>query len=75
MKKSQYKQLMEKLNLISKLLALNIIGDAKTKKEKILKLYDVGFTRAQITALLKFKRGTVAGTIGKERKKKVSNKK
>ncbi len=51
MNEEQFKELMDKLDLISKLVSLNIV-QGKLLKDQVLTLYKVGLTPTQIAEIL-----------------------
>lgn len=52
MEKEQFKELTYKLNLITRLLALNLVKDMKTQSEKIIVLASFGFGPSNIAEML-----------------------
>lgn len=66
----QFQELKDKMNVITKLLALNIVRDMKVQKDKIITLSSFGFQPSQIAELLGTTANTVSVALSKSRKKK-----
>lgn len=69
----QFRKLMEKLNLIIQLLALNLVRDMKTQKEKIIALHSLGIRPSKIAKLLNISDNYVNVTLSNFRKKQKKN--
>jgi len=61
------KELMRKMDVVIKLQALNILGDVKTKKEQILRLYSVGLEPKVIAGILGISSNAVRVALSKAR--------
>ncbi|MGD6810109.1 MAG: hypothetical protein ACQCN3_10475 [Candidatus Bathyarchaeia archaeon] len=70
MEKKQFDQLIEKLDKISKLLALNLVKDYDKQKEKIIALSSFGFGVTEIANLLNTSVGTANQALIRARKEK-----
>jgi DNA-directed RNA polymerase specialized sigma24 family protein len=68
--KKQFDELVEKLNKISKLLALNLVNDCEKQKEKIIMLSSLGFGVTEIANLLNTSVGTANQALIRARKEK-----
>lgn len=68
MEKEQFKELSDKLNLITRLLALNLVKDLKNQNEKILALSSFGFTPTIIAEMLGTSSNTVNVALSKFRR-------
>ena len=67
---TQFKELKDKLGVITKLLTLNLVRDMKLQKDKIIVLASFGFQPVQIAELLGTTPDTVSSTLYRARKKK-----
>lgn len=67
---AQFKELKDKLDVITRLLALNLVGDMKLQKDKIMTLSSFGFQPIQIAELLGTTPQTVRDALYRARKKK-----
>ncbi len=65
----QFQQINKRLDLIVTLLALNLVKDAGTQKEKILTLSSLGLKPAEIAALLGTTPNTVSVALSEVKKK------
>lgn len=72
--KTQFDELLNKLEKITKLLALNIVNDCKTQKDKILLLSSFGYGVTEISQLLSTSVGTVNIALVRSRKEKIGKK-
>jgi DNA-directed RNA polymerase specialized sigma24 family protein len=63
-------EISKKMDRVIRLLALNLIKDMKTQKEKILTLSSFGFGPSEIAELLGTTSGTVSVALSQARKKK-----
>jgi len=70
MNDTQFKELKDKLDVIIRLLALNLVKDAKTQKDKIIALSSFGFRPSQIAEILGTTSNTVRVALSKARKEK-----
>ena len=71
MDEKQFKEITDKMDLIVRLLALNIVKDLKVQRDKIITLSSFGFGPSEIAKLL----GTTPNTVSvalSEMKKKVT---
>jgi DNA-directed RNA polymerase specialized sigma24 family protein len=57
--KEQFEQLNQKLDTIVRLLAGNLLKDARTKTQKVGILYELGITAKEIASLV----GTTEGSV------------
>ena len=69
MNDEQFKELKDKLDVITRLLALNIVKDMKLQKDQILTLSSFAFQPSQIAELLGTTANTVRVTLSTARKK------
>jgi DNA-directed RNA polymerase specialized sigma24 family protein len=65
----QFEELTNKLNLITKLLALNLVKDFKIQKDQIIMLSSFGFQPSEIAELLGTTANTVNVVLSRARKK------
>jgi len=65
----QFKETINKLNIITRLLALNLVKDMKTQNEKILSLSSYGFTPTSIAEMLGTSSNTVNVALSRSRSK------
>ncbi len=70
MEKEQFKELTDKLNIITRLLALNLVKDMKTQNEKITTLSSFSFGPSDIAEMLGTSSNTVSVALSKIRSKK-----
>ncbi len=68
--RNQYEILIEKLDLIIRLLTALVIGGIEKQKDRILRLSDAGIKASQISKLLGILRGTVTKDISRARKER-----
>jgi DNA-binding CsgD family transcriptional regulator len=68
--KSQFEGLVNKLDKIATLLALNIAKDCKTQKEKVLLLSSLNYSPTDIAKMLNTTIGTVTKDLSRSRKEK-----
>jgi hypothetical protein len=68
MNEKQFKDIMAKLDQISKLLGVTIVKDFKNQKAQIIALSQYGFKPMEICSLLGAKRGYVDNTLSTYRK-------
>lgn len=66
----QFKELKDKMDVITKLLALNIVKDVKVQKDQIITLSSFGLQPSQIADLLGTTANTVRVTLSTARKRK-----
>jgi len=69
MDEKQFKEITRKMNLIARLLALNIVKDLKVQKDKIITLSSFGFGPSEIAKLLGTTPNAVNVTLSEMRKK------
>ena len=74
MDEKQFKEITGRLDLITRLLALNVVRDMKSQKEKILMLASFGLGPTSIAELLGTTVNTVKVTLSKARKRKEAGK-
>ena len=70
MEEKQFKELTDKLNLMTRLLALNLVKDLKTQSEKIVVLSSFGFGPSNIADMLGTSSNTVNVVLSSIRSKK-----
>jgi len=70
MDEKQFEEISGKLDLITRLLALNLVKDMKTQNEKILTLSSFGFGPTSIAEMLGTSSNTVNVALSKIRSKK-----
>lgn len=70
MHEEQFSEFMDKLDLLVRVLLLNILADVKTQKERVLKLSSVGLTPTQIAHILNAPIGSVTKTLSRKRREK-----
>lgn len=70
LEKKQFDEMLDKLERISSLLALNLVKDCKMQKDKILMLSSLGYGVTDIAKLLNTTVGTVNQVLVKSRKNK-----
>ena len=75
MDERQFKEIMSRVDRITDLLALNIIRDLASQKEKILMLSSFEFGPTDIARLLGTTANTVNVVLSKARRKGLSDKK
>lgn len=63
-----YEEVVERLDLIIKLLAMNIMSDESTQKDKIIKLSKLGLQPKEIANILNKSAHSVSGAISKAKK-------
>jgi len=68
MDEAQLKAIQQKMDLIARLLALNLIREAQSDKERIVKLSSAGFRPTEIAVLLKKQVNTVNVRLSEARK-------
>jgi DNA-directed RNA polymerase specialized sigma24 family protein len=68
MDENQFKEIISRLDLITRLLALDMVKDLKTQKDKILALNSFGFKPKEIADYLSTKGNTVSVALSKARK-------
>lgn len=68
--KSQFDGLVNKLDKIATLLALNIAKDCKTQKEKVLLLSSLNYSPTDVAKMLNTTLGTVTKDLSRSRKEK-----
>ena len=66
---TQFKEILNKLDLIVRLLALNIVKDLQIQKEKIIALSSFGFGPTDIAKLLGTTPNTVSVALSETKKK------
>jgi DNA-directed RNA polymerase specialized sigma24 family protein len=69
MDEKQFKEIINKIDLIVRLLALNIVKDLAVQKEKILALSSFGFGPSEIAKLLGTTPNTVSVALSETKKK------
>jgi DNA-directed RNA polymerase specialized sigma24 family protein len=69
MDQAQYKEISDKMDKIIRLLALSVVKDMKTQKDKILYLTSFGFGPSDIATLIGTTSNTVNVALSKTRKK------
>ena len=69
MEDKQFDELKEKLDVITKLLALNLVKDMELQKDQIITLSSFGFQPSQVADLLGTTANTVRVALSKARKK------
>jgi DNA-binding CsgD family transcriptional regulator len=69
MDEKQFEEITNKIDLIVRLLALNIVKDQKIQKDKIIALSSFGFAPFEIAKLLGTTRNTVNVALSEMRKK------
>jgi len=74
LEQKQFEEIKEKIDLIIRLLALNLVKDAETQKDKIIALRNLGFKPAEIAEILGTTANTVRVTLSKIRRKSSSKK-
>lgn len=70
LEKKQFDEIINKLEKIAKLLALNLVKDQEKQKDKIIILSSFGYGVTEIAALLNTTVGTANQTLIRERKGK-----
>jgi DNA-directed RNA polymerase specialized sigma24 family protein len=68
--KKQFDEMLNKMEKITSLLALNLVKDCKTQKDKILMLSSLGYGVTDISKLLNTTAGTVNQALVRARKEK-----
>lgn len=68
--KAQFNELLNKMEKIATLLALNIVSDCEMQKDKILILSSLGYGVTEIAKMLNTTVGTVNQELIRSRKKK-----
>jgi hypothetical protein len=68
LEKKQFDELLEKLEKISKLLALNLVKDCEKQKDKIILLSSFGYGVTEIANLLNTTKGTANQALIRSRK-------
>ena len=68
MDNNQIDRVIKKLDLLLRLLAVDILGNIKTQKEKILKLSEFKFSPPQIAEILNVPLNSVHTTLSRARK-------
>lgn len=63
-------ELKNKLDLITKLLTVNLVKDEVNQKDQIVLLNSFNFTNTQISELLGIKSNAVRATISREKQRK-----
>ncbi|MGC1120509.1 MAG: sigma factor-like helix-turn-helix DNA-binding protein [Candidatus Methanofastidiosia archaeon] len=63
-------EISRRMDRIIRLLALNLVKDMETQKEKILTLSSFGFSSSEIAELLGTTPGSVSVTLSRTKKKK-----
>ncbi len=74
LEEKQFKTIIEKLDKISKLLALNLVNDCEKQKDKIIMLSSFGYGVTEIVNLLNTTKGTANQALVKDRKEKAKAK-
>jgi DNA-directed RNA polymerase specialized sigma24 family protein len=69
MDENQFKEMTNKIDLIIRLLALNLVKDLKVQKDKIIALSSFGFGPSEIAKLLGTTANSVMVTLSMIRKK------
>lgn len=69
MDEKQFKEITSRMDLIVRLLALNIVKDLKVQKDKIIALSSFGFGPSEIAKLLGTTPHTVSVTLSEMKKK------
>ena len=70
MEQKQFEEIKEKIDVVIRLLALNLVKDSETNKDKIITLHSLGFKSTEIAKLLGIKANVVTATLSKFRRKK-----
>ena len=72
----QFKQLIERVNILIKLQILTVLKD-HNQTEKIIDLYALGISQSEISSLLNVPVNTITGTVSRiqRRRKKTKTKK
>jgi DNA-binding CsgD family transcriptional regulator len=65
----QFKELMNKIDLITRLFALTLVKDMKVQKDQIIALSNYGLESSQIAEILGTTANTVNVALSRERKK------
>lgn len=73
MDEKQFKELMTKMDLLIRLLALNLVKDIKVQKKQITSLHSFGFGPSEIADILDTTPNVVNVTLSQARKKKRKN--
>jgi DNA-directed RNA polymerase specialized sigma24 family protein len=74
MDEKQFKEITSKMDLVVRLLALNIVKDLKVQKDKIIALSSFGFGPSEIAKLLGTTSNTVNVALSEMRKMAKKNK-
>jgi DNA-directed RNA polymerase specialized sigma24 family protein len=69
MNEEQFEYISEKLEQITRLIALSIWAEEETTNNKILRLSAIGFQPAEISKILNISGGYVRSALSKARKK------
>jgi DNA-directed RNA polymerase specialized sigma24 family protein len=69
MDETQFKEIVGKIDLAVRLLALNLVKDLKVQKDKIAALSSFGFGPSEIAKLLGTTPNTVSGALSEIKKK------
>jgi len=69
MDEGQFKEITSKLDLITRLLTLNLVKDRKTQKEKILALSSLGLSPSNIAVILGTSLNTANVALSRSRSK------
>ena len=72
---STLKEISQKLDILIKLLAINLVKDTKTQKEQITLLSEVGFHPIQIADILGTTNNVVSVTLSSTKKQKQTKEK
>lgn len=70
MEQKQFEEIKEKIDVVIRLLALNLVKDSETNKDKIITLHSLGFKSTEIAKLLGIKANVVRATLSKFRREK-----
>ena len=70
MDEKQFNELMAKMNLITRLLTLNLVKDEKVQKSKIIALSNLGLNPSEIADILSTTSNTVRVALSRHKKRK-----
>jgi DNA-directed RNA polymerase specialized sigma24 family protein len=73
MEKTQFTELLKRLDTIAKLLAMSLVKDAKTEDDKVSLLHDSGFKNVEIANILNKTSNSVDQSMHRIRKKRNSS--
>lgn len=68
----QFQELLISLGRISDMLALSLVKDCETQKEKILALSSYGYNPADISRMLRTSANTVSNALSRAKKEKIN---